>query len=269
MKTTSLSIFALIATTSFLHAAPLTQSTFTEVIRDVSVIAATTRQAQPAAVNSVFKLPDLVRTGLESRAELTAADKTITRVGANTVFSFESATRTMNLEKGSLLFHSPKGRGGGTIKSGGASAAVLGTTLIIAATDNGGFKVIVLEGKAFVTLPGGRSVTIPAGKMVYILPGSPTFGPVLDVNLDRLVGGSLLVNGFNTPLASLGDIRRAVEEQQRQIASGRLRDTGALADEIAFKGLPPAGLNGLDPVNLQNSINNYLLRQDVGSPGQP
>jgi hypothetical protein len=266
MKTTTLTLLALTAAGAPLPAAPLTESTFTEIIRDVSVIAATTRQAQPAKLNAVFKLPDLVRTGAESRAELTAADKTITRIGANTVFSFESATRTMNLERGSLLFHSPKGRGGGTIKSGGASAAVLGTTLMVAATDNGGFKVIVLEGKALVTLPQGRSVTLPAGKMVYILPGSPTFGPVLDINLDRLVGGSLLVNGFTSPLSSLGEIRRAIQAQQRLIAGGRLRDTQVLADEIAFKGVPPAGFNGLDPVNLQNAVNNLLFRQDGQSP---
>ena len=73
-------------------------------------------------------------------------DKTITRVGANTVFSFEGKDRSVNLESGSLLFHSPKGKGGGTIKSGGASAAVLGTTLIVSSVAGGGFKVVLLEG---------------------------------------------------------------------------------------------------------------------------
>src|SRR3954471_3718135 len=123
-------------------AAPLTESTFTEIVKDVNVVAATTQTAQPATVKELVKAPDLVRTGPASRAELTAADQTITRVGANTVFSFEPAGRNLNLQQGSVLFHSPTGKGGGSIRSGGASAAVLGSTLIVAATDNGGFKVI-------------------------------------------------------------------------------------------------------------------------------
>ena len=68
-------------------AAPLTESTFTEIIRDVNTLS-TAGNAAPAKVSGVLKAPDRVRTGPESRAELTAPDKTITRVGANTVFSF-------------------------------------------------------------------------------------------------------------------------------------------------------------------------------------
>jgi len=112
-------------------AAPLTESTFTEVVKDVNVVVASTKVAQPATVKELVKAPDLVRTGPQSRAELTATDETVTRIGANTVFSFEPTGRDMNLEKGNVLFHSPAGKGGGTIRSGGAAAAVLGTTLIV------------------------------------------------------------------------------------------------------------------------------------------
>ncbi len=156
---TNLLICAAVALVNFsAAAAPLTESTFTEIIRDVNTL---TTAGNPAAakVNDVLKAPDRVRTGPESRAELTAADNTLTRVGANTVFSFSDSGRTLNLEQGSLLFHSPKGKGGGTIKSGGVSAAVLGTTLMVSATTDGGFKVILLEGKGSVTLANGKSVT--------------------------------------------------------------------------------------------------------------
>src|ERR1041385_5342405 len=143
-----------------LQAAPLTESTFTEIVKEVSVVPQTTKTAQPAKVSEIVKAPDLVRTGPTSRAELTAPDQTITRIGANTVFSFEPTGRDMNLEKGSVLFHSPAGKGGGTIRSGGASAAVLGTTIIVVAVPNSGFKVIVLEGTGKVTLPGGKTDTL-------------------------------------------------------------------------------------------------------------
>src|SRR6266581_2572754 len=148
MKTTTLICTLLAARLGSASAAQFSESTITEIIKDVNVIPATTTASSPAALNQLVKAPDMVRTGADSRAELTAPDKTITRVGANTVFSFDTKDRVLNLHKGSLLFHSPKGIGGGTIKSGGASAAVLGTTIIVVATENGGFKVIVLEGKA-------------------------------------------------------------------------------------------------------------------------
>src|ERR1041384_3090030 len=155
-----------------LIAAPLTESTFTEIVKDVNVVAQATKAASPASVRAVVKAPDLVRTGADSRAELTASDQTITRIGANTVFGFDTTGRNIDLQQGSLLFHSPAGKGGGTIHSGGASAAVLGTTIIVVAVPNSGFKVIVLEGTGKVTLPGGKTVTLKAGQLIFILPGN-------------------------------------------------------------------------------------------------
>lgn len=207
-------------------AAPLTESTFTEVVKDVNVVAASTKAAQPASLNEIVHAPDLVRTGPASRAELTAPDQTITRIGANTVFSFEPTGRQIDLEKGNVLFHSPAGKGGGSIRSGGAAAAVLGTTLIVSSTGTGGFKVILLEGHGTVTLPNGRSTTLHAGQLVFVLPGQTRFGHVLEINLDKLVGGSLLVNGFSHPLPSLGLIENAIDQQNKQLKNGGLKDTG-------------------------------------------
>src|SRR6267142_586229 len=169
------------------HTAPLRESKVTEIIKEVNLLPASAATAAPATLNAVVKAPDRVRTGAESRTELTAPDNTITRIGANTVFSFENQGRVLNLEQGSLLFHSPRGIGGGTIKSGGASAAVLGTTLMVSATPDSGFKVILLEGRGRVVLPNGRSAGLRAGQMVYVLPGEKGFSGVLEVNLAKLV----------------------------------------------------------------------------------
>jgi hypothetical protein len=111
---------------AFVHAADLKQSKFTQVVNDVRIVSAANNSETPAVINAVFNMPDLVRTGAASRAELVAADDTITRVGANTVFSFDPANRTIDLQQGSLLFHSPKGMGGGTIRTSSATASVLG-----------------------------------------------------------------------------------------------------------------------------------------------
>ena len=232
-----------------LAAAPLTESTFTEIIRDVNTLS-TAGAAAAASVNDLLRAPDRVRTGAQSRTELTAADHTITRVGANTVFSYADSGRTLNLEKGSLLFHSPKGHGGGTIRSGGASAAVLGTTLIVAATDDGGFKVILLEGRGRVTLPNGEKISLRAGQMVFIAPNGTKTGGALDINLEKLVNGSLLVNGFSRPLPSEPRIAEEIKKQDLLFASGRAVDTGVPADQLA----PGNGLNAINSVAYQSGV---------------
>jgi len=236
MKTRFLQVVALAGLILPVHAAALNESTFTEVINSVEIVASADKTTTPAKANELFKAPDLVRTGVDSRAELTAPDQTITRVGANAVFSFEPAGRNLDLEQGSVLFHSPKGNGGGTIKSGGVAAAVLGTTLIVSGR---------------VTLASGKSVTLKAGQLVFVQPGGTAFSPVLDINLEKLVTGSQLVQGFSHELSSLPLIRQAIARQNAGIASGQTVDTGVPADYFVS---PPArghGLNTMDPGTYQ------------------
>jgi hypothetical protein len=88
-----------------LHAAEIKESTFTQVIHDVNVVSAATRAAQPALTNALVKAPDLVRTGAKSRAELQAPNRTLIRLGANTVFSFDNLGKLVmasNLVQGFL-----------------------------------------------------------------------------------------------------------------------------------------------------------------------
>jgi hypothetical protein len=205
-----------------LAAAPLTESTFTEIIQDVNVVTAADKTVAPARTNAVFKAPDLVRTGPDSRVEMTAPDQTITRIGANTVFTFEPGGRDIQLEKGSLLFHSPAGKGGGTIKYRGTAAAVLGTTMLCAVLPDGSFKTLVLEGQGKVTLASGRSITLNAGQMVIVRADGNDFGPAETFNLQKLVGRLLLVVGFSHPLSSQPLIVAAIQLQIEQLAAGKL-----------------------------------------------
>ncbi|PYK64447.1 MAG: hypothetical protein DME50_13495, partial [Verrucomicrobia bacterium] len=66
----------------------LQQARVSQVIQDVRVLE-THGAPRPAAVNDKVIQGMGVRTGVESRAELTFTDLTITRLGANTVFSFK------------------------------------------------------------------------------------------------------------------------------------------------------------------------------------
>ena len=232
-----------------LGAADLRESTLVQVVNEVKV-AAPQAVEKDAKANDTVRAPDKIRTGAKSRAELKAGDNTLTRIGANTVFSFEPSGRVLNLEKGSVLFHSPAGRGGGTIKSAGASAAVLGTTLIVVATADGGFKCILLEGKGIITLPNGQSVKLTAGDMVYVPAGSQNFGPIVKVDLGKLVAGSQLVNGFSAPLPSLGEVNNEISKQRIAIISGNFEETGVMIGRVGSAN-DPLPVNPLFP---QNSV---------------
>ena len=216
------------------NAANIESSTITQVVKNASVLQTATKSRKAARVNDVFNVPDVMRTGSDSRVEMIAEDQTVTRVGANTVFSFEPEKREINLQKGSVLFNSPTGKGGGTIRTAAATAAVQGTTLIVVTTDNGGFKVLLLEGSGRVKTPKGRFRTLKAGQLVYALPGGD-LSQALTFQLSQQVGASLLVGGFKKPLASISKIEAAIAKQEAQIAGGQLQQTGLLAGNEADK----------------------------------
>jgi hypothetical protein len=207
------------------------QAKFTQVVNSVEVISAN-QTARPAEVSGTFKIPDLLRTGPASRAELRADDNTLTRVGANTIFSFDPANRTLDLQQGSVLFHSPHGKGGGTIHTGSATASVLGTTIIVTTTPNGGFKLLVLEGQAEIRFLNGVHATLTPGQMTFVLPGGG-ISPIVVFRLDKETAGSLLVNGFNDPLPSWPRIENQITRQLLLLLNNRLQDVDLLVGNNA------------------------------------
>jgi hypothetical protein len=219
------------------EAAPIQNLTFTEVIKDVFVIDPATKKESPAKAGDKLLPPNVLKTGADSRAELVAEDKTVTRVGANTIFSVEANSRDVNLAQGSVLLHTPSGRGGGRIKSAGATASVLGTTLAVSANPDGGFKTSLLEGKGEVKDPKGGKVGLVAGQVTFARPGGG-LSPALNFDLKAQISNSKLVGGFSTPIASIAKIEAAVAVQQAKIAGGGLVSTGMLIGDrpdTAFK----------------------------------
>jgi hypothetical protein len=230
-------LLGLLAAPLLCGAANIDRSTLTEVVNSVRVIEPATKKSSTAKVNTEFFAPNVLRTGADSRAEMIAPDQTVTRVGQNTVFSFSRDTREIELQKGSILFQSPTGKGGGTIRTPAASAAVLGTTLIVCATQNGGFKALLVEGNGRVKGAGGAIRNLNSGQMVYVLPGGKLSG-IFEFRLSQQVAASNLVSGFKKKIPSAGKIQAAIDKQERDLAQGRALDTGLLASgspSIAYK----------------------------------
>lgn len=127
------------------EAARLKEARVTQVVKDVKLLPgqATPR---PAQVRDEVRDGTAVRTGVESRAELTFTDQTLARIGANSIFSFSQGTRNLELGGGAMLLRVPKDAGGAQITTSAITAAITGTTILLEYHPNAFCKFVVLEG---------------------------------------------------------------------------------------------------------------------------
>ena len=227
-------------------AAQLQEARVTQVVNDVKLLLEQSAP-RPATISDLIRHGTAVRTGTQSRSELTFADLTITRLGANTIFSFKEGTREMNLTDGAILFQVPKGSGGATIRTVGVTAAITGTTGIAefhpATTSHPQLsKWLCLEGTFHLYLPNGQSVELGPGKMVTA--DGKSFSKVSTFDIAKLVSTSLFFTGFDQPLASMNLI---MLESENQLASLLATST----------------TNPLDPARIVNVTSQAIVAEET------
>ena len=185
----------------------------TQIVRDVKVLPEEAA-ARAAVLNDRIGEGEAVRTGDASRSELTFPDLTISRLGANTIYTFDKAGRDVQLTNGSLLLRVPKGSGGGNVRTDPVTVAVTGTTLIFEHTRAGRSKLIVLEGGARLSLRKvrGQSRDLRGGQMLEVPAGATTLGMPVDINLDEVMKTHPLITNFR-PLPSRDLITQAARDQ--------------------------------------------------------
>ena len=209
-------------------AGPLTSAEVTKIINRVSVIDPA-KGGHPAIVREVIKDDLGLQTGEKSRSELLFQDNTLTRIGAETFFSFKTGTRDMTLEKGSMLLQVPKGLGGAKIHTAAVTAAITGTTIMMEYVPDRYIKVLVLEGSLRLSRNGtsGDSVVLRPGKMVIMRPDAKKIPDPVDVDLKLIVKTSTLVNfsSESAPLPSMALIQAAINDQAKQLAKRDLVPT--------------------------------------------
>src|SRR3982075_924468 len=208
-------------------AGPLTSAQITKIINRVRVIDPV-KGGHPAIIREVIKDDLGLSTGEKSRSELLFQDNTLTRIGAETFFSFKTGTRDMTLERGSMLLQVPKGLGGAKIHTAAVTAAITGTTIMMEYVPNQYIKVLVLEGSLRLSRNGmfGDSLVLRPGKMVIMRPDAKKIPDPVDVDLRHIVQTSSLVNFPGAePLPSTPLIEAAIEQQQQQLASNNLVPT--------------------------------------------
>ena len=252
-------------------AGPLTSAEVTKIINRVTVIEPA-KGTRPATLRDVIKDNLGLQTGARSRSELLFQDNTLTRVGAETFFSFKTGTRDLTLEKGSMLLQVPKGLGGATIHTAAVTAAITGTTIMMEYSPGQYLKVLVLEGSLRLSRNGsfGDSLVLHPGKMVIMRPDAKKIPEPIDVDLAEIVRTSTLVNfpGSNV-LPSMPLIQAAITDQAKAVAKGILVPTNlvmghgttvvlASNDQVAKTvgqvGLLAASLNGGPVAGLKGTI---------------
>lgn len=192
------------------------QARVTQLVREVSLLDASIPPRR-ATLNETVGEGTGVRTGTESRAELTFRDLTITRLGANSLYSFKRAGRDIELNVGATLLRVPKNSGGASIVSGAVVAGITGTTLILETTRAGESRLTVLEGTARLTLARHRDQyrDLLAGQSLLVPAGAVRIPAPQEIDLDRLMKTSPLVVGF-APLPSRDQIGAAIKQQQER-----------------------------------------------------
>src|SRR3989440_10931615 len=126
---------------------PAPEGRVTSIFHDVQVLP-TQADARPAAINDKIDEGSALRTGSDSRSELTFADLTITRLGANTIFSVNKAGRSVRLDSGTILLYAKKNSGPAEISTKAVSVGISGTTVIFESRADAYDRLIVLEGGA-------------------------------------------------------------------------------------------------------------------------
>ena len=208
-----------------LRAEGLKSAQVSRIFNDVKLLPEN-QPPRAAAVADTVSGKAAVQTGASSRTELMFSDKTLTRLGANSFFSFVNGTRDMNLGSGTMLLQVPKGAGGAEIHTAAVTAAITGTTLMVEFNPKSYSKIVVLEGtvRVFLTKHIGESILVHAGQMVIVPPEAKVLPEPVSVDLKVLYATSGLINDFG-PLASQGLIDREIGYQKREKDNGRLADT--------------------------------------------
>ena len=218
LRPLSATIFAFAIALTALTAAESSkkEARVTQVIREVNLLVPDA-PARRAVLNENVGETTAVKTGGESRAELTFLDLTITRLGANTLYRFKKSGRQVELESGSTLLRVPKDSGGATILTSSVTAGSTGTTFIFESTRNGGARLTVLEGSARLTLVKHRDQTrgVTAGQALEVPPGATRIPEPKEIDLDRLMKTSPLIVGFR-PLPSQNLINGVIRQQQQR-----------------------------------------------------
>ncbi len=204
-------------------AGSMTEARVTQTSNDVQLIGPEAAP-HPVSVNNKLAAKTIIRTGTDSRAEVTFPDQTVVRLAADTSFNFDNGGRDLNLEKGAVLVQLPKRARGTKMHAGAVTAAGAGTTAMLEYAP-GVCKFLVLQGTGRLYRPKhlGDSVLVKPGQMIIGNPDNALSDPV-DFDIDRFVKTSRFIVDL-PPLRSEQAIASETRKQARDKSKKILIDT--------------------------------------------
>lgn len=220
-----LSVFAgtgTLAITSAQSPTPSPEGRVTSVFHDVQLLPENA-PARPAIVDDRVDENMGLRTGDRSRSELTFADLTITRLGANTIFSFNKAGRSVHLDSGTILLYARKNSGAVEVVTKAVSVAITGTTVIVESRPRSFDRLIVLEGDGRASLNDypDESTPVRAGQVLNVNAGARKIPRPGRIDISRILKTHPLIQNF-PPLPSLDLILAAMQNQNPNLPPPRL-----------------------------------------------
>src|SRR5437588_5371510 len=209
-----ISVFAFVQLS---HAAELRSARVTQIINDVKLLPGQAA-ARAAVVNESISVGTAVRTGADSRTELTFLDLTITRLGANTIFSFNGAARQIDLGSGAVLVQVPRNGAEAKIQTAAVTAAVTGGTALFETHKNLPAKLLMLEGIGRFYRNGHpeEAAIVHGGEMAMMTLDGQITRPT-KFNAALVYKTSKLITSF-PPLANADLILAVIAEQQAELA---------------------------------------------------
>ena len=232
MKTSTLLIIAAAAILPFAAAtaAPLKSAIVTTVVKDVK-ISESRSAARPIGTGTKMTGSSTLLTGAGSLAAMTFPDKTVTRVGANSVFRFSSGSREMEIVQGSFLLQVPKNAGGAKIRTATVTAAITGTTTMMEYSPGHWLKFICFEGEVNLRNQSGDTINVLPGQMIIMHPDARKFPQPVIVKIEKLMKTSRLMDEeVFGPVddRALDLIGQTVADQMDRRSGGGLLPSGVL-----------------------------------------
>ena len=237
-----LAVVVALGFTSSAFAAGQKDARVTQIVRDVKLLASKSG-ARPATVNDSVGEGQAVRTGGDSRAELTFTNQSITRLGANTVFSYGQGAKQLDLSSGAALIIVPKAAGEVRINTAAATAAVTGFTALVESHKTAANKIMIIDGHACAKklingAATGACIDLYAGDMLVLQPGTRGNGAVQKFDIQKAIKTARLLNGFNNKLPGWA---------QNELQGGiNLQNGGGVNNNPGTGGKDPTGVGTVD-----------------------
>jgi hypothetical protein len=174
-----------------------------------------------------------IGTGAQSMCELSLDDKSVTRIGANAVFTFVEQERLVKCDKGTFLVSKDPETEAMTVTTGSVTAAVNGSTVMFDVTGDA-THVAVAETTTgvVVTDKNGKSVTLQSGEGISATPAGMASVTPRSVDVKDLTSSPLFTEAGLAPLANNALIKGVVSAQESAKAAG-ISFTSEINDVVA------------------------------------